>query len=85
MSRRNAIETPLIDSKGPDIGRQDFLAAAGALTARLGDNVLTLEPALFSTGSYGYKHQGKLVLEIGGKRVRLQANLILTVVHSKGA
>lgn len=65
-----------------------FAAAAGALSATLGDGpaadgAITVEPRQFSTGSIGLWGQGKLTATIGGKPVPCQVGATLTVVGSK--
>lgn len=72
------------------ITREDFAKAARGMVCELrnpGDSTvlhkLTLDAAQFSTGSLGWKANGKVDVEVDGKLVRCQVGFNLTVVGSK--
>jgi hypothetical protein len=67
------------------ISRDAFTAGAQPITLRIGNTEVVLEPWQFSTGSFGYFANPKVVVEVAGKRVTCQANLSLIVVGSKEA
>ena len=71
-------------AKAPDISRDEFLKAnainlAEAFAGRFA------APKEFSTGSYGFFLGEAVTVVVGGKPVSCQANVILTVKHSKPA
>jgi hypothetical protein len=69
--------------KAPDISRADFQAHATPLRGDIAGSGLVFEPRQFSTGSYGWSYNGKLLVELGGRMVTVQANINLVVAHSK--
>ena len=61
----------------------EFMKAAKSVKLE-GDGVsVTLSPKEFSTGSYGWSSNGKLVVEVKGKPVRVQGSINLVVIGSK--
>lgn len=67
------------------ITRDEFKAHAQPVTVKINDMPMTAEVKEFSTGSFGWYLNGKVTLEVGGKRVPVQIGMNLTVVGSKGA
>jgi hypothetical protein len=68
------------------ISRADFLAKAEPLKIDLGNGqTLVAEPREFSTGSFGWYHNGKTTITVDGKPLSIQIGLNLTVVGSKEA
>ena len=63
---------------------EEFLKAADTVKLS-GDGLdLTLTPKQFSTGSYGWASNGKLVVKLAdGKPVRVQGSINLVVIGSK--
>lgn len=68
------------------VSRSTFLSKATAIVARVGDLLTdTLTPKEFSTGSFGYHTNGKVVMIIDGKPVKFTANIQLVAIGSKEA
>ena len=65
------------------ISRETFRESAQPIVADVGGQKLVLSPKEFSTGSFGFFTNGKMVVTINGTPVTVQANLTLTVVGSK--
>lgn len=65
------------------VSRDEFRAAARALTITIDGRSYTADPREFSTGSLGWNVNGKMTLDVGGKLVTVQIGLNLTVVGSK--
>jgi hypothetical protein len=66
--------------------REDFRKGARLLMVNLDGHPLVAEvKEKFSTGSFGWFHGGKVVLQVGDKPVTVQVGLNLTVVGSKDA
>lgn len=66
------------------ISREDFVAKAPAgLTVAIGGQNVIAERKEFSTGSFGWYANGKIMIEIDGQPVKVQVGLNLTVVGSK--
>lgn len=70
------------------INRIEFAEHAPVLTGQIANGsgqVLPLiaSPKEFSTGSFGWHSNEKMTLVINGKAVKVQANILLTVVGSK--
>lgn len=66
------------------IDRNDFLES-DPLSIRVGSEERQAVPMEFKTGSFGFFCNDKIVVKVGDKVVRLQANLVLTVIGSKEA
>jgi hypothetical protein len=65
------------------ISRDHFRAhAKGIVVNILGQNVL-LAAKEFSTGSFGWHAGEKILVDVGGTKVRVQLGINLTVVGSK--
>jgi hypothetical protein len=65
--------------------RDEFLKAAKPLTVTVGGRQVVASVKEFSTGSLGWFSNDKIVVEIDGVPVKVQANLNLIVVGSKEA
>jgi hypothetical protein len=63
----------------------EFAAEAGPVTVTVGGHPLTAEPKEFSTGSFGYFVNGKVVLDVAGRKVPCQVNCNVVLVGSKEA
>jgi hypothetical protein len=69
-----------------EITREEFLDAAKAQTLQLGDLGSAVAVVKeFSTGSFGWNANDKVTVNLGGKAVKVQVGVNLTVVGSKGA
>lgn len=77
-----AKKTEAVASKCP-ISRKDFISKAKPLSIRIGDQLVSGDIKEFATGSFGFFHNGKLTIEIDGVPVKLQMNLLFTVIGSK--
>jgi hypothetical protein len=81
-------ETPAAPAKKTKcpFSRAEMEALEGTpVTIKVGDREVLATFRGFSTGSFGFFLSDKLELELDGKRVKLQANINLTVVGSKDA
>jgi hypothetical protein len=67
------------------ISAKSFLDNAGPLKVMIGDQVLTAEARSFATGSFGWYINGKVTLEVDGKRIPVQVGANMIVVGSKEA
>ena len=67
------------------LSQSQFLAKAEPLKISINGQDMLAEVKAFSTGSFGWYLNGKVTLEVGGKRVPVQIGMNLTVVGSKGA
>ena len=70
-------------SKHGNKQQEGIHGGGAAFTIQIGDQTLSADPKKFSTGSVGFFANGKVTLTIGGKPVKMQANLTLTAVGSK--
>ena len=66
------------------ITREEFKSQATPVTVKINDMPMTAEVKEFSTGSFGWYLNGKVTLEVAGKRVSVQIGMNMTVVGSKG-
>lgn len=74
---------PTANGKCP-LSRAEFRAQAPVvLSCTVNGQPIVLERKEFSTGSLGYYANGKILVEIAGKPVKLQIGFNLTVVGSK--
>ena len=71
-----------VASKCP-ISRKDFITKAKPLSIRVGETLISGDVKEFSTGSFGFFSNGKLTVEIDGVPVKMQMNLLFTVIGSK--
>ena len=67
----------------PPITRADFKQHARPVPIKLNDETKVLNPKEYDTGSLGWYMNEKLVVTINGVPVRVQAQIMLTVVGSK--
>jgi hypothetical protein len=65
--------------------RQRFRAAAKPLTLTIDGKTLVAAPKEFSTGSFGWFCNDKLVIEVDGVPVKVQPSISLVIVGSKDA
>jgi hypothetical protein len=65
--------------------KKRFLEKAVALAVKVGDATLIAPARSFSTGSFGFQNNEKLVIVVDGVPIKVQCNVLLTVVGSKEA
>lgn len=65
------------------VTRAQFKETAEPLKITIAGQELIAEPKEFSTGSFGWFINGKVLVPVGGKNVSVQVGLNLTVVGSK--
>jgi hypothetical protein len=65
------------------VSRAQFQTTATALDVKVGDQALAALPREFSTGSFGYQGNGKVILMIDGKPALCQVGINVTVIGSK--
>lgn len=75
MARNNKYQPPMSNA--------EFLETAEPLTVTVGGTPLEVEPKAFKTGSVGFHASGPINVMVDGKVVKVQANILLTVVGSK--
>ena len=76
---------PSPESKCP-VSVEEFMQGAQSFTIQLADGAaVLLKPKRFSTGSFGWFANDKVLMDVEGTPVKVQANLLLTVIGSKGA
>lgn len=67
------------------INKEDFTAKAQPIAMVVNGETKALTPKHFASGSYGWFANEKVTVVIDGVPVKVQANVILTVVNSKPA
>jgi hypothetical protein len=67
------------------VSREQFLKAAKPLTLTIDGKTLVAPVKEFSTGSFGWFTNDKLVVEVDGVPVKVQPSISLVVVGSKDA
>jgi hypothetical protein len=67
------------------ISKTEFLDKADAVKLVIGNNELIADKREFSTGSFGWYHNGKTTITVDGKPLSVQVGINLTVVGSKDA
>ncbi len=67
------------------ITKTQFLEKAEAVKITIGSTELVADKREFSTGSFGWYHNGKTTIMVDGKPLSIQIGLNLTVVGSKEA
>jgi hypothetical protein len=67
------------------VSRKEFKDGAKPVAVKIGDQSLIAMPKEFSTESFGWHAQGKIVMEVNGVAVQVQVGVNLTVVGSKEA
>lgn len=67
------------------VTRTQFNESAEPLKIVINGSELIAEPKEFSTGSFGWYLNGKVVVPVAGKNVSVQIGMNLTVVGSKEA
>jgi hypothetical protein len=65
------------------VTRAQFKETAEPLKVAIAGQELIAEPKEFSTGSFGWYINGKVLVPVGGKNVSVQVGLNLTIVGSK--
>lgn len=82
MAKKKAA-TKKDDKKKCPITRKFFEDNADDQALKVAGQEVIAEPREFSTGSFGWFYNGKLTVDVGGKKVKVQANCSFTVVGSK--
>ena len=73
-------------AKSPSpLSRSQFLEKAEAIKVVINGQELIADKREFSTGSFGWYHNGKININVDGKLLSVQVGLNLTVVGSKEA
>ena len=67
------------------ISKTQFLEKAEAVKITIGNTEIIADKREFSTGSFGWYHNGKTTIMVDGKPLSVQAGFNLTVVGSKEA
>lgn len=67
------------------LSRTQFLEKAEAIKVVINGQELVADKREFSTGSFGWYHNGKISITVDGKLLSVQVGLNLTVVGSKEA
>jgi hypothetical protein len=67
------------------LSKTQFLEKAEAVKLTIGTNELIADKREFSTGSFGWYHNGKTTIMVDGKPLSVQVGINLTVVGSKEA
>ena len=67
------------------ISKSQFLEKAEAVKLTIGTAELIADKREFSTGSFGWYHNGKTTIMVDGKPLAVQVGINLTVVGSKEA
>lgn len=65
--------------------KTQFIDKAEAVKITINGQELIADKREFSTGSFGWYHNGKVVITVDGKPLSVQIGLNLTVVGSKEA
>lgn len=73
------------ETKKCPIDRDTFVKTAVPLSVTINGQQMAASVKEFSTGSYGWYLSGKVVVEVDGKPLNVQAGCNLTVVGSKPA
>jgi hypothetical protein len=67
------------------VSKTTFLEKAEAVKIVIGNSELVADKREFSTGSFGWYHNGKISITVDGKPLSVQVGINLTVVGSKEA
>jgi cytochrome c-type biogenesis protein CcmE len=67
------------------VSKTQFLDKAEAVKIVIGNSELVADKREFSTGSFGWYHNGKISITVDGKPLSVQVGINLTVVGSKEA
>ena len=67
------------------ISKSQFLEKAEAVKVTINGQEVIADRREFSTGSFGWYHNGKVAITVDGKALSVQIGLNLTVVGSKEA
>jgi hypothetical protein len=67
------------------MSKTQFLEKAEAVKITIGNVEIVADKREFSTGSFGWYHNGKTTITVDGKPLAVQVGLNLTVVGSKDA
>ena len=79
-----AYARPVAKSPCP-ISKTQFLEKAEAVKVTINGQEVIADRREFSTGSFGWYHNGKVTITVDGKPMSVQVGLNLTVVGSKEA
>ena len=73
-------------AKSPSpVTRTQFLEKAEPVKVNINGQDIIADKREFSTGSFGWYHNGKITITVDGKALSVQVGLNLTVVGSKDA
>ena len=67
------------------LSKTQFLEKAEAVKITIGTTEIIADKREFSTGSFGWYHNGKITITVDGKPISVQIGCYLTVVGSKEA
>jgi hypothetical protein len=67
------------------LSKTQFLEKAEAVKITIGTTEIIADKREFSTGSFGWYHNGKITITVDGKPISVQIGCNLTVVGSKEA
>jgi hypothetical protein len=85
-ARGLARDTVRAMAKSPcPVSKTEFLEKAEAVKIVIGNSELVADKREFSTGSFGWYHNGKVTITVDGKPLSVQCGINLTVVGSKEA
>lgn len=65
------------------ISSEQFMREAKPIVVLINGSAITLVPTVFKTGSFGYRANAKISLEVGGVAVAFQLGANLVAVGSK--
>lgn len=65
------------------VTREEFRELAGPLTITVEGKELTVNTREFRSDSFGWRFDGKVYVEVGGKVLKCQASIQLVVANSK--
>jgi hypothetical protein len=64
------------------ISKGRFLADAKSIIVDIAGNPIVIHPREYKKGSFGWHTAGKVMLDVGGKLLKVQVGIVLTVVGS---
>ncbi len=86
LSSLGGLVYPRAMAKSPcPLSKTQFLEKAEAVRISVNGQEIIADKREFSTGSFGWYHNGKIVITVDGKPLSVQVGLNLTVVGSKEA
>ena len=85
MSQSTTTTTTTTRKTECPIGREAFKANAKPVLLEINGQKVQATVKEFSTGSFGWHHGDKVMLQVGDQVLRCQVGLTLTVIGSKDA